>query len=233
MKSKTHKSVKGATGKPRSSPQALSGPPPAASAALVPSVSSSEQDNRASKASPEATGVPTEDPKKQYWYRPRNSKTRAMADKIAVMDAAGHPDAEIARRLKTAVSTIAQCRYIARKNGWWDVEDHPIDLDAEYALNIDRKVVRNISAALDGQMTNWQTHEMTIAAAKGRGHFRNHDAPQGQQTQLMPVAIQIVMPTIGADDQRMDIPDSMVGGRMAYVEGDVVTHDESTALTVP
>ncbi len=225
--SKTHKSVKGATGKPRSSPTELGGPPPTTQA-LAPL--SSPPDSTAPVVSEVATDIPTEDPQKQWWYRKPESATRKLTDKIAILDGAGLKDDEIAKRLKSTVATVRSARYIARKNGWWDVSDQPIDVEVELALSIDRKVVRNLNASLDGQMTNWQTHETTLAAAKGRGMFRNHDAAQTQQTQLMPVAIQIIMPAIGAEDQRMEIPEAMCGGVAAYVEGDIVD-EQSTALT--
>ena len=159
--------------------------------------------------------------KKQWWFRQPNSKTRKVAEKIAVLDAAGHPDAVIAKRLKTTELTVRQTRYLAKKNGWWDENDEAIDLEAELAMNIDRKIVRNIDAALDGSMTNWQTHEMTIAAAKGRGVFKTHEKSESANTLMMPVAIQIVMPPVGTSDQQMDIPDDMVGGTPSYIEGEI------------
>ncbi len=217
--SKTHKSVKGATGKPRQSPMEPGGPPPTTQA-LAPL--SSSIDKKPPEAVSPATDIPTEDPQKQWWYRKPESATRKLTDKIAILDGAGLKDDEIAKRLKSTVATVRSARYIARKNGWWDVSDQPIDVEVELALSIDRKVVRNLNASLDGQMTNWQTHETTLAAAKGRGMFRNHDVVQAQQTQLMPVAIQIIMPAIGSDDQRMEIPDAMCGGEPAYLEGDIV-----------
>jgi transposase len=168
------------------------------------------------------TGIIEVDPTKQWWFRKPDSKARKIAEKIAVLDAAGHDDKTIAKKLKTTNGTIHQYRYLARKNGWWDSEDQPIDLEVELALDVERKVVRNISASLDGQMTNWQTHEMTIAAAKGRGIFKNHEKSEGSQAVMQAVAIQVVMPAIGAGDQMPEIADAMWGGVAAFEEGEVI-----------
>ena len=162
---------------------------------------------------------------KQWWYRKPDSKARAVVAKILVMDAAGHKDAEIAKKLKTTAATISSYRYIAKRNGWLRHLDNGVelvDIEAELALNIDRKIVRNVDASLDGRMTNWQTHEMTIAAAKGRGIFKG-DTGQRQDGELSVVAIQIAMPPLGAADQKID--EASVGGTPAYVEGDVLAEE--------
>lgn len=173
---------------------------------------------------------PTELPaKQQSWYRAPDSKLRPKAEKIAVMRAAGHPVAEIAKRLKTTEANVRFIEYIARKNGWYDEDDEPVDVEAELAMNIDRKVVRNISASLDGQMTNWQTHEMTIAAAKGRGMFKSHDKVEGGQAAMTVVAIRVDMPAIGAGDQ--NIIEANVGGIPAYIEGEVAEEAGGRLLT--
>lgn len=167
------------------------------------------------------TPPPAAVPERQWWYRPPDSKARKMAEKIVVMRAAGHPGKEIAKRLKTTVATVDQCMYIARKNGWLDDEDEPVDLEAELALDVDRKIVRNVAASLDGNMTNWQTHEMTIAAAKGRGIFKSHEVGKNDApTQLPVVAIQVVMPPLGAGDQLPQIDESQMGGVPAFIEGE-------------
>lgn len=174
------------------------------------------------------------EPKKQYWWRPADSKSRKLFEKIAVMDAAGHDDTAIAKRLKTTPQTIRQTRYIAKKNGWVDADGEVVDLEAELAFNIDRKIVRNIGAALDGQMTNYQTHEMTIHAAKGRGIFKNHEKTEA--TSAMPmVAIQVIMPPVGAGDQQVggiEIAEDQIGGVPAYAEGEIVG-EEHVALPAP
>lgn len=159
---------------------------------------------------------------KQSWYRPADSKARKLVDKIVVHRAAGRSDAEIAKLLKTTEQSIRQYVYLGKKNGWLDGEGEPVDVEAELAHNIDAKIVRNISASLDGQMTNWQTHEMTIAAAKGRGMFKNHEKNEGSVV-MAPVAIQIVMPPLAENQQRMDIPENMLGGTPAFVDGEVVS----------
>jgi len=174
-----------------------------------------------------ATPVPSENPKDQWWYRPPDSKARKIAEKIVVMREAGHEDKAIAKRLKTTEGSVRQYVYIARKNGWLNADDEPVDLEAELALNIDRKVVRNIGATLDGQMTNWQTHEMTIAAAKGRGVFKNHDVVKGDGANMAPiVAIQVIMPPVGEGDQ--GVVEGSVGGVPAYAEGEVSDGESGT-----
>lgn len=170
----------------------------------------------------EPTTVPVEKPEDQWWWRPRDSKARKVAEKIMVMRAAGHDDKAIAKRLKSTEGSIRQYVYLARKNGWLDDNDEPVDLELDLALNVDRKIVRNIGASLDGQMTNWQTHEMTIAAAKGRGVFKNHEVSKNEGgVSMAVVAIQVVMPPVGAGDQMPEINEEQMGGRAAYVEGDV------------
>lgn len=191
--------------------------PPSANTALVDALGGSDKKEGAAIS----TGIPAEEPAKQWWVRPKDSKTRKQAEQVAIQRAAGRSDKEIAKRMKTSEGVIRQIAYIARKNGWWDTEDEPIDLEEELALTIDRKVVRNVSAALDGQMTNWQTHEMTMAAAKGRGIFRNHEASKGEEGPAMTVvAIKIEMPPLGAGDQAA-VVDANCGGVPAYVEGEV------------
>lgn len=143
-----------------------------------------------------------------------------MADKIAVMDAAGNDDKAIAKKLDTTIPTVRTTRYLAKKNGWWDENDDPIDLEVELATNIDRKIVRNIDAALDGGMTNWQTHEITIAAAKGRGIFKNHENTKSETTEMRAVEIRVVMPAIGAANQQINEKD--VGGTPEFIDGEVV-----------
>ena len=170
-----------------------------------------------------STGAPQElEPKTQYWYRTRDSKTFKVFQKIVVMREAGRPDADIAKRLNTTAPNVAQTMWIAKKNGWVDGDGEEIDVEAELAINIDRKVVRNISASLDGGMTNWQTHEMTMAAAKGRGMFKSHEVSKGGgDSQMQVVAIQVVMPPIGAGDQMPEIREDQMGGVPAYVDGEI------------
>lgn len=176
------------------------------------------------------TDIPTEDPAKQWWYRPADSKARKIAEKVLVMRTAGRDDKEIAKKLKTTENTVRQYVYLARKNGWWKENEEGVeevvDVESELALNIDRKVVRNISASLDGQMTNWQTHEMTIAAAKGRGMFRNHDVVKNEGGAMMQaVQIQVVMPAVGAGDQLPQVDESQMGGIPAYTEAELVEEE--------
>lgn len=190
------------------------------------------------KSAPTAdTGIIAEDPKKQWWQREPTSSTRKVAEKIFIMRAAGRVDKDIAKRLKTTEATVRQAVYIARKNGWTQPNEEGVeeiaDLEEELALTIDRKIVRNIGASLDGQMTNWQTHEMTLAAAKGRGVFKGEAARSDGAAVSMPiVAIQVIMPAIGAGDQLPNIKDDQMGGTPAYTSDDVVegeVHEENSA----
>lgn len=168
------------------------------------------------------TGVPSVNPKDQWWYRPPDSKARKVVEKIVVMREAGHSDKEIAKRLKSTEGSVRQYVYMARKNGWLTDDDEMVDVEFEAAMELDRKVVRNVSASLDGSMTNWQTHEMTIAAAKGRGIFKTDKGEAAGPQQLPIVAIQIVMPVLGEGDQLPEIGEDQMGGVPAYVEGEVV-----------
>ena len=175
------------------------------------------------------TGIPQEKPREQQsWYRKPDSPIRKTAEKIAVLDAAGHTDDAIAKRLKTTTNYVKTVRYLARKNGWWDADDEPVDLEAELANNIERKVVRNISASLDGQMTNWQTHEMTLAAAKGRGIFKSHEKVENEGAAMQVVAIRVEMPLMGTSDQK--VIEENIGGTPAYIEGEVVGVDPRQAI---
>jgi len=138
------------------------------------------------------------------------------------MRAAGRTSHEIAKKLGRTEAAIRQLVYVGRMNGWLDDQDEPVDVEAELAINVDRKVVRNINHALDGGMTNYQTHEMTLAAAKGRGIFKTHEVTkQDGQAPLSVVAIQVVMPSVGAGDQMPDITEDQMGGVPAYIEGEV------------
>lgn len=239
--SKTHKTRKvGESGRPRQSPARNDVPtqmaPPPSDATTTPLALSPDSladlsllAHRAAGEDGVVTiGVPTElPPQKQYWYRTRDSKTKKLFDKILVMREAGRPDADIAKRLKTTEANVSQTVWIGKKNGWLDADDEPYDLEAELALNIDRKVVRNISSSLDGNMTNWQTHEMTMAAAKGRGVFKT-DAAKGETVGMQVVAIQVVMPTLGAGDQMPEVLEDQMGGVPAYLDAEVV--DEQRTL---
>jgi transposase len=222
--SKTHKSRKTSAPAQKRSKAAGGSPSSTAHAPVVPdptSDSAKPPKGELEQAGPPGLEPPQElEPKRQSWYRPADSKARKLVEKIVVMRTAGRSDEEIAKRLKTTPPTIRQYIYIGKRNGWLDDEGEPIDLEAELAINIDRKIVRNISASLDGQMTNWQTHEMTIAAAKGRGHFKSDKAdsnviPGGMNV----VQIQIINPTVGSGDQV--VVEDNVGGVPAYLEGEV------------
>ena len=165
-------------------------------------------------------GIPTpvrrED---QPWYRPTDSKFRKQSEKIAVHRAAGRKAPEIAKRMGTTEGNIRHIEYIARKNGWYDDDGEPVDLEADMAMSIDRKLVRNIDASLDGQMTNWQTHEMTLELMKRRKVVSDVEQGADPHTGLSVVAIRIEMPAIGAGDQVF--AEENVGGTPAYLEGDV------------
>ena len=155
----------------------------------------------------------------QPWYRPADSKFRKQSEKIAVHRAAGRKAPEIAKRMGTTEGNIRHIEYIARKNGWYDDDGEPVDLEADMAMSIDRKLVRNIDASLDGQMTNWQTHEMTLELMKRRKVVSDVEQGADPHTGLSVVAIRIEMPAIGAGDQVF--AEENVGGTPAYLEGDI------------
>lgn len=246
--SKSHKSRKTAAPAPKPRKAAGSGPSSIAHAAANPDPTSdiAKPTKGALEQSAKDLGLgqtpglepPKElEEKKQYWYRPPDSKARKLFERIVIMRTAGHNDSEIAKKLKTTEAAVRQYVYLAKKNKWADDEGEPIDLEAELAINIDRKIVRNISASLDGQMTNWQTHEMTIAAAKGRGVFKSEKTDAGGPANAMAVVqIQIINPTVGAADQIVN--EENVGGVPAYIEGDVsdeqrLLPDTSASSAVP
>lgn len=225
---KSHKSRKTETpGKPRRPQQGTVDAAPADSKGLSPVVAPScnVPATTVSEPSTPSNGVtvmplaelPAE---QQAWYRKPDSPLREQAKKISVMRVAGaEPDA-IAKKLKTTTKNVRHVMYIARKNGWLDENDEPVDVEAEMAFDIDRKIVRNMSAALDGGMTNWQTHEMTMALVKRRVKDVNADAAS-QVPAIGVVAIRIDMPAIGAGDQT--IVEANVGGKPAYVDAEVVS----------
>lgn len=236
LTTKSHKSRKTGDGqaKPRQrilteTPVSVSPSPDEGTSSLVPATTASVAPTDMTEV--EITSVPKEIPREQQpWYRPADSKLRKQADKISVMRTAGHNGATIAKRLGTTEGNVRYVEYVARKNGWYDDEDQPVDIEAELTHSIDRKIVRNISASLDGQMSNWQTHEMTLAAAKGRGHFKNHDKVEGGPAVLAPVAIQIIMPALSADQQHV-LDERNIGGVPAYVDGEVDHVDARQAIT--
>ncbi len=215
---KTRKSDQEPAGKPRRQSAEPDGAPAAVSSNPAAPPSNSLDLAAVLKAGDVPATVPAPDVK-PYWYRAPDSKSRKMFERIMVMRTAGHADAAIAKRLGTTEQTIRTTVYLAKKNGWADDDGEPIDLEAELAMDVDRKIVRNISQSLDGQMTNWQTHEMTIAAAKGRGVFKNHEKTEGGHAQLPVVAIRIEMPPLSASQQT--IIEANVGGTPAYIEGEL------------
>lgn len=231
MSQKTHKSRKTADalipGKPRRSPKVkdalADGPPPSVPAVIAaPPPVITPEDSKELASAKVNTGIMEETTSaKQWWVRSRDSSTFRVFQKIAILDATGLKDKDIAKKLKTTAANVSNVRYIAKKNGWLGDDGELIEIEEELALNIDRKIVRNISASLDGQMTNWQTHEMTLAAAKGRGHFKNHEVSKTEGSAVGMIGIQIIMPPIGSGDQQMEIPDSMMGGVPSYVESEV------------
>lgn len=232
---KSHKSRKTGSRKPRQSAKDSNAAPgrdssSTAPAAMTPSLDPTlvlDQGNIEAVTENTPTDMVPLDPKTQPWYREPTSKTRKQFDKIMVATAAGKSAEEIAKKLGTTAGNVRFVRYIGRKNGWCDDNDELVDLEAELAFTIDRKIVRNIDRALDGQMTNWQTHEMTMAAAKGRGHFKNHDVIKTEGSNGMQVvAIKVVMPAIGAEDQKPEIGPDQMGGVPAYMDAEVVSEPE-------
>ena len=164
--------------------------------------------------------LPPPKPEKPYWYRPPDSKARKLFAKIAVQRAAGHDDAHIAKKLGTTAGSIKQYVYLAKMNGWADQDGEPVDLEAQMALDVDRKLVRNIDRALDGGFTNYQTHEVTMMLAKQRKVVTDIDAGGSGESMPNVVAIQIVMPPLSLEQQT--IVEANVGGVPAFQEGQVV-----------
>lgn len=208
--------------------------PEATAGAMVPSsnpivdILNGETDKPGRDAKDTPTGdkpvvvLPPPLPAKPYWWRPDDSKCRKHAEKILVLRGAGHDDATIAKKLKMTEQGVRQYVYLARKNHWVDDNGEMVDLEAKMSIEVDRKVVRNINHALDGGMTNWQTHEMTLAAAKGRGIFKSHDAAEGSASVQIPVvAIQVIMPALGAEQQVVN--EANVGGVPAFTDGEVIS----------
>lgn len=226
QKPRTRKSLpdESLSGGPSSTELAMTAPTPSSNTIVDILTAPSTEDTKEESTAAPATGVPAVEPKTQWWFRAPDSKTRKVFEKIMVQRAAGRKDEWIAKKLDTTAANVRNVVYIARKNGWLDANDEVVDIEADLALDIDRKVVRNISASLDGQMTNWQTHEMTIAAAKGRGHFRNYEVSKNDGAAAMSVvAIQVVMPPVGAGDQLPQVDESSMGGVPAYLDADVLT----------
>ena len=218
-------------GNPESS-QVIAGSSSSDAAALVPSTSDQAKDvPEALEEAANLVAIPVtqgghsgvlvvKDVKQEYWYRPPDSKARKLFNKIAVLREAGHEDEAIAKRIGTTPQSVRQYVYLAKKNGWADNDGEPIDLEAEMALNVDRKLVRNLNNALDGGMTNWQTHEVTLELAKRRKVVS--DVQDGAGSQALPgvVAIQVVMPALGAEQQV--VVEGNVGGVPAFLEAEVV-----------
>lgn len=217
-------------------PSVADAPPSSALAVFAPSssnppLSSKDEgagDNTRPPSDVDVAPPPVEVAENQYWYRPPDSKARKMFEKIAVMREAGRNDEEIAKKLKTTAASVRQYVYLAKKNGWADDEGEPVDLEAELALNIDRKVVRNINHVLDGGMQNWQAHEMTIAAAKGRGIFKSHDKTESGPVGMPIVAIKVEM--VGATQP---VVEANVGGVPAFIEGEVANADRLLPGALP
>lgn len=227
---KSHKTQPQEPGSPESHMAVDLAPPPDLAILLPTTPTPMTMEKKSKDFDSNGTGAPKElPPEQQYWFRTRESKTFKTFQKIVVMREAGRPDADIAKRLNTTAPSVSQTMWIAKKNGWLDADGEEVDVEAELAINIDRKIVRNISASLDGEMTNWQTHEMTMQAAKGRGMFKNHEVSKGEGgQQLQVVAIQVVMPPIGAGDQMPEIREDQMGGVPAYVDGEVLDVGSNT-----
>ncbi len=166
-----------------------------------------------------AASIPRE---QEYWYRTPDSAARKHFQKIAVLRATGRDDHAIAKKLGMTYQSVRQYVYLAKKNGWCDTDGEPVDLEAEMAMNVDRKLVRNLNSALDGGMTNWQTHEVTLELMKRRRVVSDVQEGAGAGGAQLPsvVAIQVVMPPVGAGDQQ--VIEANVGGVPAFEEGEVV-----------
>jgi hypothetical protein len=163
---------------------------------------------------------PPPKPKKPFWYRPPDSKARKKFEKIAVMRAAGKSDHDIGKRMDMSEQSVRQIVYLAKMNGWSNADGEPVDLEVEMALNVDRKLVRNLNHALDGGMTNWQTHEVTLELMKRRKVVSDVQDIATNQALPSMVAIQVVMPPLSAEQQT--IIEANVGGIPAFQEAEII-----------
>ena len=134
---------------------------------------------------------------------------------MLAMRAMGASNDDIAKELGLAERTLRQYLYLAGRNGWLRTADPAEEL--EFALS--HKVVRNVSAILDGEVATAQQHDMTIEMAKGIGLFKTHTTVKSEGVaSSMTLAVKIEMPVGVVPEVSTD----HMGGAPAYIEGEVV-----------
>jgi len=149
-------------------------------------------------------------------------KQRASAREIVKLKAQGLTHAEIAELLGLSTRYVKNLVYLAGQHGWLkteDVEDHLTYITAH-------KIVRNVDAALDGVVLGEGQQEMTIAAAKGRGFFKQHEAASIEntpQSMVLGVKIELVQPVMqGTTQLQLPAPTGAMGGTPSYVDAELV-----------
>jgi DNA-binding CsgD family transcriptional regulator len=154
-------------------------------------------------------------PVRERWKLPADSVVREKASQIVAMKIQGLSTAEIAVELGLTPHSVRQYLYLAGKNGWLLTSD-PND-QLEYSLA--HKIVRNVSASLDGAVLNTQQHETTIAAARGIGLFKQHEVIKGDVgTSLTALSIKIE-----SSGPAQATREDTIAGTPAYaIEGEVV-----------
>ena len=127
----------------------------------------------------------------------------------------GASNEDIAKELGyTNVHSVSDLLYYAGKHGWFITPD----VDAHLTYVTTHKIVKNIDTQLDGADLTEQQMAMTIAAARGRGLFKRHDAENTAKTEtpaLVGVKIEIIN-----RDQAGPIREGTIGGTPNYLEGE-------------
>lgn len=169
---------------------------------------------------------PLQAPAVARWKRASDSRMRKKVTKIVVLKLAGWKTAEIAKRLKTTPDTIRHYLYIAGKNGWLTGDGELVDPAEQLVYETSHKIVRNINAALDGQILKPQQFEMTVEAAKGTGHFKNHSAAKVEGNFTIPT-LEVRFEIPKGSPIEPPVPGSF-GGVGSYVEGQTVDPKQLT-----
>ena len=143
---------------------------------------------------------------------------RQKANQAMALKAEGVSYEEIAKAIgyKNAHG-VADLLYDAGKKGWLAATP---DVDAHLTYITAHKIVRNVDKQLDGEDLTEQQHKMTIAAARGRGLFKQYEEGKAETSQgqmLLAVKVEIV----GEKTDIKSLPAENVGGRPAYLEGQV------------
>ena len=143
---------------------------------------------------------------------------RLMAAKAFEMREQGLANAEIAKQLGyTHANSISNLLYLAGKNRWFltpDIEDHLTFVTVH-------KIVKNVDKQLDGKDLTPQQQEMTIAAARGRGLFKNYEATkhEGPPASLV---LGVKIEVVSNEKTAKELPAGGASGTPNYIEGQVV-----------